>query len=76
MPWIITGFMSLFDRLVFKSIPQGSATSVFVACHPSVSEVTGDYFADCNEFKHRHDAKDPAIAKKLWEVSEEIVKKF
>lgn len=59
--------------LVLKNTAQGAATEVFVATHPSVGSVSGTYFADCNIAKPRKDAEDPALATKLWEVSEQIV---
>lgn len=59
--------------LVLKSVPQGAATEVFVATHPSLAGVSGQYFADCNVAKPRADAEDAELAKKLWDVSEQIV---
>ena len=59
--------------LVLKSVPQGTATVLFVATHPSVASVSGEYFADCNVAKPRADADDAAMAKKLWAASEKIV---
>ena len=66
-------FFGLFGPLVLKNVPQGTATEVFVATHPSLATVTGEYFADCNVARPRPDAEDAALAKKLWEVSEKIV---
>lgn len=59
--------------LVLKSVPQGAATEVFVATHPSLAGVSGQYFADCNVARPRADAEDAELAKKLWDVSEQIV---
>ncbi len=66
-------FFGLFGPLVLKSVPQGAATEVYVATNPKLADVTGRYFADCNEAKSRADGDDAALAKKLWEVSEKIV---
>jgi NAD(P)-dependent dehydrogenase (short-subunit alcohol dehydrogenase family) len=66
-------FFGLFGPLVLKSVPQGTATEVYVATHPSLADVTGQYFADCNVTPPRADANDEAIGKRLWEVSEKIV---
>ena len=54
-------------------MPQGAATEVFVAVHPSVATTSGAYFADCNVARPRADADDPALARRLWEVTEKIV---
>lgn len=59
--------------LAMKSVAQGAATQVYVATHPALAGVTGEYFADCNVAKARADAADPALAARLWEVSEKIV---
>jgi NAD(P)-dependent dehydrogenase (short-subunit alcohol dehydrogenase family) len=63
----------LTGPLVLKSVPQGAATEVYVAVHPAVATTSGAYFADCNVAKPRADAEDPALAAKLWEVTEKIV---
>lgn len=63
----------VFGPLVLKSVPQGAATEVFVATHPSLANVSGEYFADCNVAKARADADDAALAKKLWDVTEQLV---
>lgn len=63
----------VFGPLVLKSVPQGAATEVFVATHPSLATVSGEYFADCNVAKARADADDAALAKKLWDVTEQLV---
>jgi WW domain-containing oxidoreductase len=56
-----------------KSVPQGAATEVYAAVHPAVAGTNGAYFADCNVAKSRPDADDPALAARLWKVTEEIV---
>jgi NAD(P)-dependent dehydrogenase (short-subunit alcohol dehydrogenase family) len=58
--------------IFFKDVPQGAATQVFVATHPSLASVSGKYFADNNVAKARADADDAALAKRLWDVSESI----
>ncbi len=63
------------NLLVLKTIPQGAATQVFVAVHPSASGVSGKYFSDSNVSRSRADGDDAALAKRLWEVSEAIAAK-
>jgi NAD(P)-dependent dehydrogenase (short-subunit alcohol dehydrogenase family) len=58
--------------LALKSIPQGAATQVYVATHPTLAAVTGRYFADCNLAPTRPDVTD-VLARRLWDVSETIV---
>jgi WW domain-containing oxidoreductase len=64
---------TIAEWLVFKSIPQGAATACYLAVHPAAAGITGAYFADCNVIQCRADADDPALAKKLWERTEQIV---
>jgi WW domain-containing oxidoreductase len=70
---IASSLFGLVGPLVLKSVPQGAATEVYAAVHPAVATTSGAYFADCNVAKPRADAEDPALARKLWEVSEKIV---
>jgi NAD(P)-dependent dehydrogenase (short-subunit alcohol dehydrogenase family) len=61
-----------------KSIEQGAATTCFVATSPLLSNVSGQYFEDCNAVKvvgdnHMHDADQAA---KLWQVSEALTKNY
>ncbi len=65
--------MGIATPLVLKSIPEGTATQVYCATHPSLDGVSGEYFSDCNPKKPRADALSDATAAKLWEVSEKIV---
>jgi NAD(P)-dependent dehydrogenase (short-subunit alcohol dehydrogenase family) len=69
-------FAAIFNAtgpLFLKSVPQGAATEVYVATHPSLAGVSGEYFADCNIAKSRRDSRDPELATKLWDASEKIV---
>jgi len=56
-----------------KSVAQGAATQCYVAVHPAVAGVSGEYFADCNVAKSSRYSRDPELAQRLWEVSERIV---
>lgn len=73
---ILTAAFSLAKPLVLKSIPEGSATQCYLATHPSLEKVSGEYFSDCNIGKSSRHGRDDAMAKKLWTVSEEIVAKL
>jgi NAD(P)-dependent dehydrogenase (short-subunit alcohol dehydrogenase family) len=63
----------LIVPLFLKTPAQGAATEVWAAVHPSLAATSGAYFADCNVAKARADADDPALARRLWEVTESIV---
>jgi NAD(P)-dependent dehydrogenase (short-subunit alcohol dehydrogenase family) len=66
-------FYGIGGALFMKSIPQGAATECFVAVNPGAAGFTGLYISNCNPTAPRADAEDPALAKRLWSVSEEIV---
>ena len=59
--------------LFTKTIPEGAATEVFCAVNPKATAFDGAYLADCNTASCRAEGNDPALARKLWEVSESIV---
>jgi WW domain-containing oxidoreductase len=64
---------SLVGPLALKSIAQGAATQAFLAVHPSVATTTGGYWLDCNPAPTRAEGNDPALARRLWDVTEELV---
>jgi NAD(P)-dependent dehydrogenase (short-subunit alcohol dehydrogenase family) len=60
----------------FESPAQGAATSCYLASHPSLAGVTGLYFVDCNPADQSDLQKDPALAARLWQVSEELTRSY
>ncbi len=58
----------------FKSIAQGAATTCYVAAHPSLAKVSGVYFSDCNPEEPSEQMRDAAMARRLWEVSEALLR--
>jgi WW domain-containing oxidoreductase len=73
MPSIMRVALGVAAPLVLKSIPQGAATQTWAAVHPAAASLSGTYLADCNVARPRRDAEDPALAARLWEVTERIV---
>lgn len=61
--------VSTIVTYVLKNVPQGAATQCYVALHPQVKGVTGEYFVDSNIAKPSSYAQDPELAKKLWDFS-------
>ena len=70
---VFRGILSVGPMIAMKSIPEGAATQCYVAVNPGAATITGEYWADCNVAKSRADGRDAAIAKQLWQRSEEIV---
>ena len=67
-----------------KNIEQGAATDTLLAASPLVEGVTGRYFEDCQEAEPNQPgvrrgvaafAPDPNHAKRLWEISLEMMSK-
>jgi NAD(P)-dependent dehydrogenase (short-subunit alcohol dehydrogenase family) len=60
----------------FETPAQGAATSCYLASNPALAGVTGLYFVDCNPADQSDLQKDPALAARLWQVSEEITRAY
>jgi WW domain-containing oxidoreductase len=66
------GFFAMFvnaAKSFLKNIPQGAATTCYVALHPQLKGISGQYFADSNLSKASGYAQDPELAKKLWDFT-------
>ena len=63
-------------RLFTKSIPQGAATQCYLAAHPDVENVTGQYFSDCKVAETSRAAQDDALGERLWTTSEQLVASY
>ncbi|XVF13105.1 hypothetical protein REPUB_Repub08aG0179400 [Reevesia pubescens] len=67
------GFINSIGHMVgkyfLKSIPQGAATTCYVALHPQVKGVSGEYFLDSNIGQTSSKGKDANLAKRLWDFS-------
>ncbi|GFP99175.1 short-chain dehydrogenase tic 32 chloroplastic [Phtheirospermum japonicum] len=66
---IIEGVVNWVGKYFLKNIPQGAATTCYVALHPQVKGVSGEYFADSNIATRTQFASDVELAKKLWDFS-------
>jgi len=68
-----------FGWMFMKTIPQGAATTCYVATSPDVAGASGFYFSDCNVADDPDDSvylKDDAMAAQLWEASERLTKDY
>jgi NAD(P)-dependent dehydrogenase (short-subunit alcohol dehydrogenase family) len=59
-----------------KSAAEGAATVCYVATAPSLANVTGEYFKDCSPAPQHTYQTDAAMAKKLWDVSIALTRKY
>jgi NAD(P)-dependent dehydrogenase (short-subunit alcohol dehydrogenase family) len=60
-------------RLFVMSEAEGAQTSLYLATSPEVEGVTGRYFDHVREARPSKPSRDPDSAKRLWEVSEQLV---
>jgi NAD(P)-dependent dehydrogenase (short-subunit alcohol dehydrogenase family) len=58
--------------LFMKSPERGAETSIHLASAPALEGVSGRYFADKREKQPMQHATDPALAARLWEISERL----
>ena len=61
---------SLVGWAFMKSVPQGAATTCYVATSPDLQGVGGVYFSDCNPAESSPQSQDSELAAKLWTESE------
>lgn len=59
-----------------KSPAQGAATQCYVAAHPAVKGVSGEYFKDCAPAQQGEYQKDAAMAARLWQVSADLTRVY
>ncbi len=70
------GFLAFGIKIAspfFLSPAKGARTSVYLASSPEVEGISGQYFVKCKPKRPRPWAQDPEAARRLWQVSEELV---
>lgn len=60
-------------RRFFKKPEKGAETSIYLASSPEVEGITGKYFINKQEQKSSEDTYNETFAKKLWDISIEMV---
>lgn len=56
-----------------KTVPQGAATTCYVAASPELSTASGWFFRDCNPYRPGGNTENAELAAELWIKSEEIL---
>ena len=59
--------------LIGKSAISGSQTTNYLATSSQVTDVSGKYFVEEQEVRSSPTSYDLDVARRLWEVSEELV---
>ncbi|CDP12201.1 unnamed protein product [Coffea canephora] len=73
---LITDLVFFLASKLLKTIPQAAATTCYVATHPRLLNVTGKYFADCNEAPASKLASNSSEAARIWSASETMISKL
>jgi len=64
-----------FVKILASSPQKGAETSIFLASSPEVESVSGECFAKKKVVKTSEESNDPALAKRLWEISVKYTEK-
>ncbi|XP_078536210.1 dehydrogenase/reductase SDR family member 13 [Lissotriton helveticus] len=72
-PWLLKVFIAAICRLFFRDCENGAQTSIHCAVQEGIETFSGRYFANCRVTEVQSHARDDAVARKLWEVSEALV---
>jgi NAD(P)-dependent dehydrogenase (short-subunit alcohol dehydrogenase family) len=70
---VVAALYGRFMPLIARSPEKGAETPIYLATSPEVEGVTGKYFFDCKVKAPAAHALDMAVARKLWDVSAEMV---
>ena len=70
---VLTFFITLLINIFCKTPEQGAQTTIHLAVCEEVELMSGLYFADCKPQEPSKAAQDEGAAKKLWEMSADLV---
>ena len=78
----IGAIFRMFQARVFQIVPipfiitpeRGAETSVYLSSSPDVESVTGKYFVKKEPVPSSESSSDPALAARLWQLSDELTK--
>lgn len=65
-------FIMWAGKPFLKTPEQGAQTTIYLAASPEVEGVTGKYYANCNEKSSNKESYDLNVARRLWDVSEQM----
>ncbi|XP_026378994.1 short-chain dehydrogenase TIC 32, chloroplastic-like isoform X2 [Papaver somniferum] len=66
---ILSGIATSLGKYFLKTVQQGASTTCYVALHPNVKGVNGEYFRNNNISESNSKAQDTELSKKLWDFS-------
>lgn len=71
----LVGFLAKLASPFLMSSEDGAKTTLFLATDPSGAATNGLYFSKSKPKTPSREARDASVAKRLWDVSEELVAK-
>jgi len=71
---LMSSLMGLFSPLLAKNSLKGAETSIFLCSSDEVSEISGEYFANCKIQEVSKGAKDKNDQETLWDLSLQLTK--
>jgi NAD(P)-dependent dehydrogenase (short-subunit alcohol dehydrogenase family) len=72
-PGLLMKIMGAVIPLIARSPEKGAQTSIYLASSTTAQNITGKYFVNRKVTQPAPQAADMAVAKKLWDVSAEMV---
>ncbi|KAH6770890.1 Rossmann-fold superfamily protein [Perilla frutescens var. hirtella] len=70
---IFEGMVSTIGGLLLKNVQQGASTTCYVALHPQLKGISGQYFSDNNLDKPHSKATHTDLAAKLWDFTMDLI---
>jgi NAD(P)-dependent dehydrogenase (short-subunit alcohol dehydrogenase family) len=67
--------IALGKRFMAITPQEGARTSIYLASSPEVQGISGKYFSRCHERRPSKAAMQDKPARRLWEISEDLVQK-
>jgi retinol dehydrogenase-11 len=68
-----SSFLNYVASKCFKTPEEGAQTSIYLSVEDGIEQYNGQHFEDCKPVKPYCAARDENTAKKLWEISEQLV---
>jgi NAD(P)-dependent dehydrogenase (short-subunit alcohol dehydrogenase family) len=72
-PGLLMKIMGAIIPLIARSPEKGAQTSIYLASSPEVQTITGKYFVDRKVTQPAPQAADRNVARKLWDISADMV---
>ena len=64
---------NILDICILQTSEEGAQTTIHCAVQEGIERHSGKYFADCHLANPHPKSQDDVAAKKLWELSEQLV---